>query len=373
MNVLTRMLMILPRKKEEAKTSAQLAAEYFNGGEALLPKEKDTPAKMKFIRAQITFMANKGWLSIDRRGGTPKERKSNPRIDGYYKSNHNFLAPFMDARVALGTIFAKQIMPHQLKLEKVFEFDTVYKAAYEACMDNEYLSLSNKIRLVPDGIARAEAKINQEIIPVFIEALKNNSTVQLVYHRRDSNQKVDDIQNHMQRTVLGLVAKEGAIYAVTCCGSEDAPTSIPLHRIEKAKNTYSDGYARRDFKIDDHIKSQHQFSHDIKDHPEPIEMVLMIHPHAVWHFKERPIIGIDGAVAIPEDPSGDEWRYTLKVKVPFTVQLAPFLWSHAGWVEVVSPPELRKYVGERVRAAAELYPDIAPKKEHWKDPAPGLN
>jgi hypothetical protein len=35
--------------------------------------------------------------------------------------------------------------------------------------------------------------------------------------------------------------------------------------------------------------------------------------------------------------------------------LPPFLWSHAGWVEVIGPPALRKYVANEILAAAKHY------------------
>jgi predicted DNA-binding transcriptional regulator YafY len=116
-------------------------------------------------------------------------------------------------------------------------------------------------------------------------------------------------------------------------------------------HTGNRAYARPDFVLDDYIAGQHQLAHILRDQDSPIKVVLKVASETIFHFRERPITG-NQEISKIKDRDG---RYTVTVTVPFTVQLAPFLWSHAGWVEVISPPALRKYVGERLLAAADHY------------------
>ena len=63
---------------------------------------------------------------------------------------------------------------------------------------------------------------------------------------------------------------------------------------------------------------------------------------------------VSGEQVISTDPVQGKW-YSVKATVPYTVMLAPFLWSHAGRVQVLGPESIRQRVAEGVLAAAMHY------------------
>jgi len=353
--VLLDMILIFPKSRNEAKNSTEIQLAYFK--EEKPENKTDRGSRNKFISDQIKEMEDLELLEVIP-GGANGIR--NRRYDQYFLGESSVMKHFMKSEVALNLLFSKQVMPSILGDDNEFKFKNVYEAALATRMGTDELALSNKIRLIPDGIQRKEASIGKSILPVFVSAIKKNNSVLLSYRHRNSRHIEDEISEEKYRTVLGLVVKEGAIYAVTCRGLQDTPTHIPLHRVLIAIESGHKGQPRREFILDDYIKQQNQLSHVISEYPEPIEMVLKVHPDAMWHFDERAIISEYGEAVVITPNNDSEWR-TIKLKLAFTVQLPPFIWSHAGWVEVVSPPELRTYVGERIRAAATLYKDIDPK------------
>ena len=349
---LIKMIFIVPKQATDAKTTEDLATAYFKKGATLNP---DRATNNTFIRRHIDAMEELGM--IDYVPLNKNAAKRTKRTERYFLKEGSIMHHFMNSKVALNLIWANNVMQ---PLGPVFDLKDVDSTARAARMNQREKALVEKIRLVPDGIGRKTAKIDAGVLSSCVSAIETNHTLMLRYHNRQ-NQVSDEIKESLERTVLGMVAKDGTIYVITCTGFDDTPTHIPMHRIEKAEETGTRGYARSDFNVDNYVSSQHQLSHIVYDQDNPIEMVLKVHPEAMFHFNERPISSMYGE-QIVESPTSDDMRFTVKITVPFTVQLPPFIWSHAGWVEVVSPPSLRKYVGERLLAAASLYQgDVNPR------------
>jgi hypothetical protein len=339
---LIKMIVILPKSESEAKTSEQISTAYFSLPSPDDPEKKGT--KNTFIRRQIDALDDLQMIGTVYGG---KEGQGVKRYDRYFLKESSLLKYFMNSKVALNVIWANSIMK---ALGPVYGSDDVYKMARAVRMNQGEKVLAGKIRMVPDGIAREYAEIKSDVLKLFLEALEKNQSLMLRFHN-SQGVVYDEIQAGIERTVLGLVAKDGTIYAITCKGFEDSPAHTPIHRIEVAVHTGNRAYARPDFVLDDYIASQHQLAHILRDQDSPIKVVLKVASETIFHFRERPITG-NQEISKIKDRDG---RYTVTVTVPFTVQLAPFLWSHAGWVEVISPPALRKYVGERLLAAADHY------------------
>ena len=270
-----------------------------------------------------------------------------PRFERYYLKETKLLQYFMSSKVALNVIWSKTIMQ---QLGPVLDSDNVSETALAAPMSRKEKTVLDLIRMVPDGIAREYADIKPWILKPIISALENGHRLLLKYHDRQGKVILDD-EDGLGRAILGLVAKDGTLYLIGCKGFDDSPIHIPLHRIDFVEEIGIRTFFRPDFNLDEYIENQHQFAHVLQDQQSPIEMVLKVAPEAIFHFQERPISG--GQDISKETDTGG--RYTLTVTVPFTVMLPPFLWSHAGWVEVISPPALRQYVAKEILAAAEHY------------------
>ena len=340
---LIRLISILPKNQSEAKTSEQIATAFFQLPTRDDPKNQGT--KNTFIRRQIDAMDELSMIGTVFYIG--KNGESSKRHDRYYLKENSLLKYFMNSKVALNMIWASKIMK---TLGPVLGSEDVYGMARSARMNQKEKIFAEKIHMVSDGIARDNAEIKPEVLKAFLYALEKNNSLMLRY-RHSHGEITDEIMQRTERTVLGLVAKDGTLYAITCLGFDDTPRHMPLHRIEMANETGNRAYTRPDFILDDYLDGQHQLAHILHDQESPIDVVLKVDAGSIFHFRERPITG-NQEISKTKDKGG---RYTVKVTVPFTVQLPPFLWSHAGWVEVISPPSLRKYVGERLLAAAEMY------------------
>ena len=348
-DTLVKMILILPKVELDAFTSIEILSAFFQ-----IQKPVRLGTKNTFIRRQIDEMIDMKMLTVIPGGS---EGESVKRHDRYFLKHSSLVQYFMTSKVALNVIWANNVMK---SLGPVFGLSDVDKTARAIRMNQGEKVLAEKVRVVPDGIEREYAKIDPQVLHAFVAAIEGNHSLMLRYHDRQGN-VVDEVRDSVERTVLGLVAKDGTIYAITCRGYEDTPVHLPMHRIERARETGTRGYARSDFNIDDYVDSQHQLGHVLRDQVSPIEMVLKVSPEAMFHFKERPIACVYGEQVV-EEPKGRDKRFTVTIKLPFTVQLPPFLWSHAGWIEVVSPPALRQYVGERVLAAASYFQkDIKPR------------
>ena len=345
LDTLIKLIPLLPKSPMEAKTTEELVTAYFK----LAPEEdRNRPTHNTFIRRQIDVMEKHKMISYLPAVAKPGDRIK--RSERYYVKEHSLLQYFMNSKVALNLIWANNVMK---SLGPVFGLSDIDRTARGARLNQREKVLTERIRMVPDGIGRKYAHIEADILFSFVAAIQHNHSLMLFYRDRQGK-PFNEIGQAIERTVLGLVAKDGTIYAITCLGSEDSPLHIPLHRVEKVQETGTRAYARPAFNIDDYVDHQHQLAHVLDDHPEPITMVLKVAPEAMFHFRERAFESVYGAQVV-QAPRGADKRYTLTVKLPFTVQLPPFLWSHAGWVEVISPPELRTYVGERLLAAASYY------------------
>ena len=353
LDILLKMILILPKERKLSLTSSEIRDKYFKLNNEKVPSSH--AARNMFIRRQIDEMIDLKMITEVLSG---ENNSSIKRSDTYYLNDSALLHHFMNSKVALNVLLANGVMN---SLGPIFDLEDVKSTANAVRMNEKEKVLTQKIRMIPDGIGRKYANIRPTVFKTVIDALVSNHSLMLDYDTRQENIRINEISKNLERTLLGLVAKDGTIYAITCKSFDDIPLHIPLHRIIRAQETGTRAYARPDFNLDGYIEKQHQLAHVLHEYPDPIEMVLKVAKGSIFHFKERPINSIFSS-QIVEEPTEEDGRYTVTVTVPFTVQLPPFLWSHAGWIEVISPPSLRKYVGERILAAAALYQnDIEPR------------
>jgi len=353
-DTLIKMITILPKTREGAINSTTIRDEFYS---YVMTKDSLTDgSKNKHIRQQITDLFDLGILGI-----VPYNPPNKPVVKGkadksaryekYYLLQTELLKYFMDSKVALNVILSKNVMG---TLGDVYDAKNVLSTAENVPKNQRDLALLSRIRIVPDGIARDYADVKPHVLAPILSAIEHGHRVALAY-RTSQGQLVDDGPDSEGRAVLGLVAKDGTLYLINCKGFSDTPTHIPLHRVTSAIEIGHRTFERTDIVLDDYLSKQHQLAHVKQGEDSPIHMVLKVSKEAKFHFDERPICGVDGSVQVISEDVDQDGRYTLDVTVPYTVQLPPFLWSHAGWVEVISPPNLRKFVGEHLLAAAEQY------------------
>ena len=100
------------------------------------------------------------------------------------------------------------------------------------------------------------------------------------------------------------------------------------------------------------------------ERPEPIiewvDLRLRVAPRALFHFRERTVKGTVAVTWAPDqrDSGRDEDPGTWGVvvaKMPYTVQLLPFLLSLGQWIRVESPESIREQMRTVVGGMVEHY------------------
>ncbi len=337
LDVLLNMLEVLPLHPAEALAVQEVCDRYyrrFPPAADLRPESLRTNIR-RYLRAmqvdRLVFVVEDG------------RTRSEP---GYYIRAASIPSHFMNSKVALGLLWSRRLLA---PLVPALADAEPAQLADAASLSESERTLLRRVRIVPDGIGRLDAAIDPGHLRSAADALQGGHMIELRYDSRSGGPQLHRL------SVLGLAAKDGTIYLVGTTGMEAAPRHYALHRVRRVELLKERADLRPDFDIDDYVAQHHQFSHKLEAASLPIRLELLVHRDALFHFIERPLMGQD---PIEEAALSMEGAWVpVTATIPDTVQLAPFLWSHAGWVRVEGPPAIRKRVSEGLRAAALHYPE----------------
>jgi predicted DNA-binding transcriptional regulator YafY len=342
-DTLIQLIAIVPREKSEALTTTDIAFRYYERFDKAGKPGTKHGAKMKRVQMYMAEMVETG-LATRVEDQIPGRKSP---LNRYHLRESQVLSYFLHSRVALNLIWARGLT-EQLDRVAGSGSDDVWRMAQDARLSQRERVLRDHVRVVPDGVGREFARIDEDALIAVVEALETGHQVEMSVRQSSGRVEVHEV------SVLGLVAKDGAIYTICVRGFDDKPKHFPLHRVLKAEVVRTRSFTRSDIQIDKYIKDQHQLAHVRSDEESPIELELLVAEEALFHFKERPFLTVSGQQTISDKPVQGKW-HLLRATVPYTVMLAPFLWSHAGWVQVISPESIRKRVAEGVIAAAAHY------------------
>lgn len=338
---LIRLIAIVPRERSEALTTTDIALRYYERFDRAGKPELKHGARMKRVQMYMAELVETGLATrIEYR--IPGRKTP---LNRYHLRESQVLSYFLHSKVALNLIWARGLTE---QLDRVAGSDDVWRMAQDARLSQRERVLRDQVRVVPDGVGREFVRIDEDALIAVVEALETGHQVEMSVRHSSGRVEVHEV------SVLGLVAKDGAIYTICVRGFDDIPMHLPLHRVLKAEVVRARSFTRSDIQIDKYIKDQHQLAHVRSDEESPIELELLVAEEALFHFKERPFLTVSGQQTISDKPVQGKW-HLLRATVPYTVMLAPFLWSHAGWVQVIGPESIRKRVAEGVMAAVAHY------------------
>lgn len=206
--------------------------------------------------------------------------------------------------------------------------------------------LRDRIRIVPDGIGRLPARVDQKILSGIMDALGSNQLLRIKYaavtKKKESSRDINP---------LGLVAKDGTLYLLGVEGLCDSPIHYAAHRLISVQVLPKRAPSREDFDLDRYIHDSHQLSHVLHSEMSRHQVILKVHTRSLFHFKERPL---SEQQSIVESEEHAPWAI-VTVSIPNTVLLKPFLASFGPDLEVLEPPLLRAEMVSWCTESANLY------------------
>lgn len=334
LDILIKMVGMLPRDPTAAVTAEDLRVRFFAQG-----------SRASDIKRTSQLTALRRYLGEMKAHGLVEERapvRGIERLPRYHLVEHKLYSYFMHGKVALGLHWTQHLLA---PLSQALDEGDLQQMASQARLSRREQAVRDRVRIVPDGIGRAFANLNPEHLRTAIEALEAGRTIRIEYEKPGG----ELVQREL--SLLGLAQKDGTVYMIAALSMTSAPTHYAMHRLKSVTLLHRrPADTRPGFDLDAYIESQHQLAHVVHDRPSPIELQLLVHEHALFHFRERPLPEQE-----PIRPSHRLGWYRVTATVPHTVLLVPFLWSHAPLVEVLGPPSVRDDVAAGILTAAAFY------------------
>lgn len=337
-SALLRLLPLLPLSPEQAKTATELRQSFYD-----LPlHQAPTLAQRRKMERYLSELS--GGLGCDEGLNILGCVPGHPAR--YYLRNKQLMEWFLDRKTALVLRFASDAMLGVLRRSEHLKLGSLEETAeHVIAQDDEARRISERVRIVPDGYGRLSPDIDPQVLTAAMEAITRNRQLRFDYFSSQGH------SSSHERTVLGLVGKDSALYLVAVEGLSDNPRHFPLHRVLSAEVSHLPAQARTDFDLDQYIADSNQFSHTLHQASPHVRLVLRVDPAYIHHFLERKLMASQ-EVKLPTDE--DPW-YRLIATVPNTYMLPSFIWSMCPGVEVLEPLEIRSQFVEGVRKMASFY------------------
>lgn len=265
-----------------------------------------------------------------------------------------------DASILSGENYSISIRTFQRDLEvirELFLIDIQYsrsEGVYYICDETtdemlserliESLEVFHSLQMV-DNLSRVfhfeqRAPLGTEHLSRMISAIKNHNTIALVYNKNWSNQ-------FTERTVIPLLLKEfrGRWYVVAKRIDTEELRTYSLDRI--IGFTINNQHSMSSDNMDDYF--YHSFGIYGESNPQPQEVVLRFSHDAGLYIKEAVIHHSQEVISDTCD------EFTIRLNLLLTFDFTMEILAYGDYVEVLSPPELRSQVAERLKKAAKIY------------------
>lgn len=351
LEILIKMVGLLPRDPIAAVTVKDLRPRFFADGDRGLGIKQ--ASELTNLRRYLAEMKKQGLV----RELPPVAGME--RLPRFHLVEHKLYSYFMHGKVALGLLWTQHLLD---PLSQALDEGDLAQMASQARLSRRERTIRDRVRIVLDGIGRAFATIQREFLRTAIDALEGGCMIRIAYQKPGGSIVERDL------SVLGLAQKDGSIYLIGARSMTAAPIHYAMHRVTSMTLLHRQrADTRPGFDIDAYIESQHQLAHVLHDRPSPVELQLLVHGQALFHFKERPL-----PQQQPIRPSVRSGWYEVTATVPHTVMLVPFLWSHAPYVEVLGPASVRDDVAAGILTAAAFYAKPACAVERGSQEAEAL-
>jgi predicted DNA-binding transcriptional regulator YafY len=262
--------------------------------------------------------------------------------------------PRLDAKTALMFRLAKDYLTPLLPKATLNELDPHFKHAERTLREvgeKSYTNWPNKVRFIQNSIQLKHPEIKQDILGTVYDALFKDLKIAARYRVRSGEEK------NYRISLLGLVFRDGVIYAVSALEGRENVRQLPLHRMVCAELTDDASEQIPSFNLDQYVKTYFDYPlrelHGNMDHrdniPETIMVTLAMNPISAVHLRESPL-SEDQTIRILPDG-----REAFTATVNNTERLRWWILSYGPYMEVLGPNALRSEIRSKLNAAFKFY------------------
>lgn len=262
--------------------------------------------------------------------------------------------PKLDAKTALMFRLAKDYLSPLLPKATLKELEPHFKQAESTLKDlgdRNYSRWPEKIRIIQNSIQLQHPEIDPDILETTYEALFNERKMLATYRQRTG-----DICDY-QISILGLVFRDGVIYAVCHIDGKDSVRQLPLHRMLQTSLREEIAEPRPGFDLDRYVrtsfdyplcelKANHEHRNEIS---KTLDLEIIMSESTAVHLMESPLTQDQTHEFL------DGGKVLLKARVANTERLRWWILSYGANMEVRAPFELRCEIKDKLIGAGSVY------------------
>lgn len=262
--------------------------------------------------------------------------------------------PRLDAKTALMFRLARDYLAPILPKATLNELNPHFRQAERTLKEVGETSYSNwpdKVRFVQNSLQLKHPEVHPGILGVVYDALFEDRKIAARYRVRSGEERDYRI------SLLGLVFRDGVIYAVCTLEGRENVRQLPLHRMVTADLTDEASERVPDFNLDRYVKSyfdyplrELQANADHRDDiPVTIRVCLALNAVSAVHLRESPLSDDQSVEVLPDG------REVFTATVNNTERLRWWILSYGPNMEVLAPESLRREMGDKLSRAASQY------------------
>ena len=364
------LLSSLPADKYNAVGARDLAKKYFK-------VEIPDRAQMRQIYRYLEELVAEGSVA-KYQPPDPEEVKGKRKKKKtfFYLQQGSAVSSLMHESMALQVMLSADILNRSLGdlpgLDSFSSEEVARQVLAKAGRDMQHLR--DCLKVLPDGIGRTPSVISDQVLQPLLKGVTKQ--LQVILNFRDDTRR--EVSKRL--TVRGIVSKDGTLYMIGTTGDARTARIYALQRVDSVEVTNKPANVW-EFDINRFVDEnllhgsplpaaafplqpncQQRIEHRSAERPKPEidiqDLRIRVAPRALFHFKEHQLgrgQTIEGdAAANLSDANPETWPI-VSTRVPYTVQLLPFLLSLGPWVIVDSPPEIRRQMQAVVAATVEHY------------------
>lgn len=262
--------------------------------------------------------------------------------------------PRLDAKTALMFRLAKDYLTPILPKATLNELNPHFNQAEKTLKEvgeRSYSNWPNKVRIIQNSLQLKHPEIRPAILDSVYEALFQEKKLVISYRIRSGEER------EYTTNILGLVFRDGVIYAVCTLDGRENVRQLPLHRMVQSTVTDVTSELLPGFDLDHYVRTY--FDYPLRelqsnaDHreeiPENIRVTLALNPVSAVHLRESPLSDDQTSESLPDG------REAFTATVNNTERLRWWILSYGPYMEVLSPPSLRHEIIEKTNSALANY------------------